>query len=123
MNINMKTHIHMTPVLKKIINFLKIAYQKTTQYFNAHEKLALIFTNCNKLHNFANTQCEKIVNCQFSINSVEGFAVLNSLGLGTDLVPCCYTQINKKNNSKVNQLSYKTGAMMNYINICPKLTT
>jgi len=100
----------MTPVLKKIINFLKIAYQKTTQYFNAHEKLALIFTNCNKLYNFANTQCEKIVNSQLSI--------VNYLGLGTEMVQSCYIQINKKDNSIFNQLKNKRFSTNGCVNIC-----
>ena len=46
------------------------------------------------------------------------FSIVNSLGLGTDLVQSCCSQINKKDNSIFNQLKNKRFSTNGCVNIC-----
>jgi len=66
--------------------------------------------------NFLQT-AKQIVNCiapLFGSRPQTGLPIVNSLGLGTDLVQFCYTQLNKKNNTNVNTLNTKTIPIRKY---------
>ena len=93
----MKTHIYMKPIITYIIKFLKIAYHKTTHYFNAFEKYLKIFTNCKKVYNNTIVLCKNTVNSQLTTLSPAGFSILNYInpkllmtrswyGVGTEMV-------------------------------------
>ena len=123
-----RTGVLNTPLSTGVINTSFNAPASTL--LSNHEKLSKIFTKCYKVYNNTIVKCKNIGNCitkpmfgakpqtGLPINSVEGFAVLNSLGLGTDLLPCCYTKINKKDNSIFNQLKNKRFTTSGCVNIC-----
>ena len=84
--------------------------EKITNIFTKYYKVynTVIVKNMKKIVHYFKTKMEgpPIVNCLLPI--------INSLGLGTNLLPCCYTQINKNNNTNVNKLNAKTISIRKY---------